>query len=264
VHEIRERLKTVRAGGVRIGFAIESGSRAWGFPSPDSDYDCRFVYVRDVDSHLALDKIRDVIEFPIVGDIDTGGWDLKKALQLALKGNAVIIEWVKSAIVYEEEAGFRDRLGSVLEQIVDPALAARHYCGLLSNHMSLAAGGEMKLKKLFYALRPALALHFMRERDFAVLPPMNMLEILSDVGVDDGLKAAIYQLVERKKMTREMGAGLPPDDISKFISETLAMIGPVLGGLTRDRRWNKAATELASDYYVREVKGHENPGIPVF
>ena len=82
----------MRSQGVIILFAIESGSRAWGFPSPDSDYDCRFVYIRRVSDHLVLQQPRDVIEFPIEGEIDAGGWDLRKALLLALGGNAVIVE----------------------------------------------------------------------------------------------------------------------------------------------------------------------------
>ena len=65
VAEIRSRLQSVRDEGIRIGFAIESGSRAWGFPSPDSDYDCRFVYVRPISHHIRLSPTRDVIEFPI-------------------------------------------------------------------------------------------------------------------------------------------------------------------------------------------------------
>jgi predicted nucleotidyltransferase len=100
VSEVRRRLDMVRSSGVRILFAIESGSRAWGFPSPDSDYDCRFIYVRPIEDHLKLAAERDVIEFPIEGEIDTGGWDLRKALLLALKGNAVIGEWVHSPHVY--------------------------------------------------------------------------------------------------------------------------------------------------------------------
>lgn len=110
---------------MRIGFAIESGSRAWGFPSPDSDYDCRFVYVRPVADHIALDMARDVIEFPIVGLIDTGGWDLRKALHLALSGNAVIVEWLKSPLVYEEEPGFRARMAALLDEIMEPRRVAR-------------------------------------------------------------------------------------------------------------------------------------------
>src|SRR4030081_1730205 len=81
--------------------AVESGSRAWGFPSPDSDYDCRFIYVRRRDDYLALYAPRDVIEFPIGGDFDVNGWDLGKALRLMLKGNAVVIEWLTSPYVYD-------------------------------------------------------------------------------------------------------------------------------------------------------------------
>lgn len=154
VSEVRRRLDEVRTSGVRILFAVESGSRAWGFPSPDSDYDCRFVYVRSVEDHLKLSTERDVIEFPIEGEIDTGGWDLKKALLLALKGNAVIGEWVHSPHIYEEMTGIRERLARLLDQIVDPKMIARHYFGLLKRHEQSFSGNEVKLKKLF--LRSAL------------------------------------------------------------------------------------------------------------
>jgi hypothetical protein len=79
--------------GVMLPLAVEGGSRAWGFPSPDSDYDCRFVFVRRVEQHLTPWPQRDVIEFPLADDLDANGWDLGKALRLLLKGNAVVIEW---------------------------------------------------------------------------------------------------------------------------------------------------------------------------
>ncbi|RWX59116.1 nucleotidyltransferase, partial [Mesorhizobium sp. M4B.F.Ca.ET.089.01.1.1] len=113
---IRARLEMARAQGANVLFAIESGSRAWGFPSPDSDYDCRFLYLRPVADHLVLEQARDVIEFPIEGEIDAGGWDLRKALLLALGGNAVVVEWAKSPIVYEEVPGFRQRLLDLLAE----------------------------------------------------------------------------------------------------------------------------------------------------
>src|SRR5271154_6141624 len=96
-----------REYGVSIPLAIESGSRAWGFPSPDSDYDCRFVFVRPLDQHLTPWPQRDVIETPLADDLDVNGWDLRKAIKLLLKGNAVIIEWLSSPIVYRGEAWFR-------------------------------------------------------------------------------------------------------------------------------------------------------------
>src|SRR3569832_2200251 len=94
VSEVRRRLDDVRASGVRILLAIESGSRAWGFPSPDSDYDCRFLYLRKTGDYLALFPQRDVIETPLDGEMDVHGWDLQKALKLLLRGNAVVIEWL--------------------------------------------------------------------------------------------------------------------------------------------------------------------------
>src|SRR5262245_28516631 len=84
--------------------AVESGSRAWGFPSPDSDYDCRFIYARARDDYLALWAQRDVIEFPTDAVLDVNGWDLGKALRLLLKGNAVVIEWLTSPYIYAGDA----------------------------------------------------------------------------------------------------------------------------------------------------------------
>jgi len=82
--------------------AIESGSRAWGFPSPDSDYDVRFIYAHPKDWYLQLSEERDVIELPINDELDIAGWDLRKALNLANKGNAVVQEWMISPIVYKQ------------------------------------------------------------------------------------------------------------------------------------------------------------------
>lgn len=88
---------------MRIPWAIESGSRAWGFPSPDSDYDCRFIFVRPRDHYLALWPARDVIETPLDTTFDVNGWDLAKAVRLIAKGNATAIEWLRSSIVYAGE-----------------------------------------------------------------------------------------------------------------------------------------------------------------
>ena len=96
LHEIEEREH------VRILLAVESGSRAWGFASPDSDYDVRFLYVRTMTDYLRLDPVRDVIEQPINDLLDMNGWDLQKALRLLYKSNPTLFEWLKSPIVYME------------------------------------------------------------------------------------------------------------------------------------------------------------------
>ncbi|NLR99149.1 nucleotidyltransferase [Rhizobium sp. P38BS-XIX] len=253
VAEIRLRLAAVKAEGVRIGFAIESGSRAWGFPSPDSDYDCRFVYVRSQRDHLTLFSHRDVIEFPIVDDIDTGGWDLRKALLLALKGNAVLVEWLKSPIVYEEEAGFRDRLGALLEVIMVPEKVAQHYIGLMKQHQPENAGAPLRLKKLLYAIRPATALEWMRQTNFAKLPPMNMLECLAAIDIADDVRASILQLVSVKKETREMGEGVPPSSLTEFLSASLVRYSDLSGSFSKDQVRDKNMQELADRFYLDEV-----------
>lgn len=258
VSEVRRRLDEVRASGVHILLAIESGSRAWGFPSPDSDYDCRFIYVRPVRDHLKLRLERDVIEFPIEGEIDTGGWDLRKALLLALKGNAVIAEWTNSPEVYEELAGFRPRLLELLEQIVDPRLVARHYLGLLHRHEQYFAGKEVRLKKLFYALRPAFSLQYMEEREFASLPPMNLQQIIDNITVPKELSDLVAEMIDKKSVTRELGVGTPPDLVSCFLNTAHEHYARVVASLQRPepriRRDHHAAAER---FYIEEVRRNE-------
>jgi predicted nucleotidyltransferase len=258
VREVRKRLDQVRASGVRILFAIESGSRAWGFPSPDSDYDCRFVYVRPIEDHLKLVAERDVIEFPIEGEIDTGGWDLKKALLLALKGNAVIVEWANSPEVYEEIPGFRRRLRSLLGRIVDPRLVARHYLGLLNRHEHHFSGGEIKLKKLFYALRPAFSLQYMEERGFSSLPPMNLQQIIGNIAVPRELFDLLAVMIDEKSVTREMGFGRPPERITRFLTEAHERFGDVVEALgVPDQELREQHRTAAERFYIDEVRGND-------
>src|SRR4028119_1905108 len=111
VAQVDSRLaRIVHEQRVTIGLAIASGSPAWGFPSPDSDYDCRFLFVRPAEHYLSPWPKRDVIETPLENDMDLNGWELGKALKLLLKGNAVVIEWLMSPIVYDGDLGFREEL----------------------------------------------------------------------------------------------------------------------------------------------------------
>jgi predicted nucleotidyltransferase len=257
VSEIRQRLDAVRSSGIRILFAIESGSRAWGFPSPDSDYDCRFVYVRPVEDHLKLNADRDVIEFPIEGEIDTGGWDLRKALLLALKGNAVIVEWVKSPHVYEEMAGFRERFSALLDRIVDPRLVARHYFGLLRQHEHIFIDDNVKLKKAFYALRPAFSLKYMEERDFSELPPMNLQLLMQNVRIPADLSELISVMIAEKSVTREMGTGKVPDAVGRFLIEARDRYGKLLEECDLPERALAAERHAAAErFYIDEIRTH--------
>ena len=101
--KIKEQLRRIEdAENIKILLAVESGSRAWGFASPDSDYDVRFVYIRSLEDYLRLDAIRDVIELPIDDVLDINGWDLQKTLRLLHKSNPTLFEWFSSPIVYKK------------------------------------------------------------------------------------------------------------------------------------------------------------------
>ncbi len=114
---------------VRILMAIESGSRAWGFASPNSDYDVRFIYAHDPDWHLAVDleERRDVIEYPITDEIDLNGWDLRKAIRLFWKSNPAFVEWIQSPIDYINRGSFKADAFNALPKIYAVDCGIHHY-----------------------------------------------------------------------------------------------------------------------------------------
>lgn len=214
----------MREQRVAIPLAIESGSRAWGFPSPDSDYDCRFVYVRRIDAYLSPWTPRDVIETPLAGDLDVNGWDLGKALKLMLKGNAVILEWLRSGFVYRGDADFRADFLALAERHASRARLGRHYLhlGERQRQTYFADGGEVAIKKLFYALRPAAALRWMRLHEDEAVPPMHFPTLLTQCDPPADVAALAAELLARKAITRELGSAPVPAIIASFIDSEFA------------------------------------------
>lgn len=208
-----------REHGVKILLAIESGSRAWGFPSPDSDYDCRFVFIRPQKDYLTLFPKRDVIETPLTEVFDVNGWDLAKALKLLLAGNAVIIEWLTSPITYRANAHFRESFLDLAGITADRNRIAQHYLHLGRSIYESRLGNleDIPLKKMFYALRPAIALRWMRLHPQARLPPMNFPELCRGAGLAPELGTAIEDMLARKAVTRELGRGPMPQMIRDAI-----------------------------------------------
>lgn len=211
----------VRDEGVAIPWAIESGSRAWGFPSPDSDYDCRFLYVRPSADYLSIWQRRDVIETPLVGELDINGWDLAKALRLMLKGNAVVLEWLQSPIVYRGDATFRDALLDLGRRHADRAAIGRHYLhlGERQRRTYFGDGKSVAVKKLFYALRPATALRWLRMHADVAMPPMHFPTLMAECDPPRDVAALTEELIARKAVTRELGEGPLPEVIARFVAE---------------------------------------------
>lgn len=222
VAEIDARLDDIcAADGVRIPLAIESGSRAWGFPSPDSDFDCRFVFVRPIDHHLSPWPRRDVIETPLLGELDVNGWDLAKAMKLLIKGNAVVIEWLRSPIIYRGERWFRDELLNFATRFADRNLIAKHYLhlGERQRRVYFADSANVPQKKIFYALRPAATLRWLRLHPEATIAPMHFPTLMTECAPSHELTALVSELIQRKSITRELGSEPLPTPIARFIDE---------------------------------------------
>lgn len=222
VAEIDARLASVAEEfDVTVLLAIESGSRAWGFPSPDSDYDCRFIYVRRPESYLSLWPVRDVIETPLDKVFDVNGWDVAKALQLLVKGNATVIEWLRSPIVYAGDELFRDGMLALATQVADPILLSRHY--LHTGRNQWTDDGHAPIKRSFYALRSAASLRWLRVRPGEGVPPMNLQALLAECEPPPGVVEASSALTALKAVSREMGVGEVPASIARFVREEFAL-----------------------------------------
>jgi hypothetical protein len=213
---------------VRIAIAIESGSRAWGFPSPDSDYDCRFVFVRRRDDYRSLWRPRDVIETPLDPIYDVNGWDLGKLIKLMVKGNAVAIEWLQSPIRYRFDQRVADRLLDLARSVTDRAAIRRHYYSLAKTQWLRLDrdGGDVSLKKIFYVLRPIAAMAWLDRHPGDVVAPMAFRPLLDAADLSPPTRAKIADLLERKLATAELGRGPIPPAIAALIDTALSADQP--------------------------------------
>ncbi|MCU0754821.1 MAG: nucleotidyltransferase domain-containing protein [Xanthomonadales bacterium] len=207
--------------GVRILYAVESGSRAWGFASPDSDYDVRFLYVRPADWYLSYDIEfrRDVIEYPIVDDIDCSGWDIRKALYLYTRSNGALLEWLFGPIRYREHGDFAAGLRVLAREAMNPLALCYHYSHMARrNAGEYLDGAQVRLKKYFYVLRPLFAIRYLQA---GLGPPPVRFEALVEAVAPPALRPDIADLLERKRHTAELGHGDPIPAINAFIASEL-------------------------------------------
>ena len=222
--EVARRIDALEAEeDVRVVYAVESGSRAWGFASTDSDYDVRFLYVRRPAWYLAIDRRRDVIERPIVDEIDLSGWDLQKALGLFLKSNPPLVEWLRSPLVYREATSVAQRMRDLVGTFYDPRAGFHHYLHMAEgNFRSELRRERIRHKKYFYVLRPILACHWI-DAD-ATAPPMEF-EALADRFLPSGpVRDEIDQLLREKRAGTEADAGPPLPRIQAFLTSELAAL----------------------------------------
>lgn len=232
--------------------AIESGSRAWGFASPDSDYDVRLLYCHDTDWYLSLFEGKDTFEFIEEGllavPFDIGGWDIRKALRLIYKSNAVIFEWLHSPIIYQQHLETMVTLKTLSLDYFQPIAAFHHYLGMAktaSANLDLTA--PIKLKKLFYLLRSLLAANWILT--FASPPPVIMIEMFELVSND--IRIEILQLIDVKSNHDESYV----QSLSPLMQRAINMLWSRLENPKFDSQLKQDVTPL-NEFYRQVLHSH--------
>ncbi len=229
---ILEKLKDIeKRENVRILLAVESGSRAWGFASPDSDYDVRFIYVRPQEEYLRLEQRRDVIELPINEALDINGWDLDKTFRLLYRSNPTLFEWLSSPITYID-GGLRDTLAPVLDRYFSSKKGLYHYLSMAKgNYREYLRTDMVKAKKYFYVLRPILACLWILEHH--TNPPMLFSE-LAAAELDPALKGEVDRLLDIKMNAPEVKLIPRVEAVNAYLDRSIAEIEERLSALPEE------------------------------
>lgn len=231
---IQEKLKEIESMyDIKIIHAIESGSRAWGFPSPDSDYDVRFIYVHPLEHYLKLEETRDVIELPINDLLDVNGWDLKKTLTLLHRSNPSVFEWFKSPIVYKETE-FSTEFINMMEKYFLAKSGMYHYLHMAENNYREYLKSDMvRAKKYFYVLRPLLACKWILRTNTP--PPMLFSELVAS-DLPDELKESVGRLLDLKMNVPELKLIPRVDIINRYIERELPNLQKQIERLPRESK----------------------------
>lgn len=222
--------------GVKILLAIESGSRAWGFPSPDSDYDVRIIYTHPTDWYLSLNEKSDIINLGVNELLDIAGWELRKFLRLSSKSNMSPFEWTQSPIVYRAEGDFRDELMEIIWPMFSPIAGMHHYLSMAKNfHFKCAEENNLKLKTWFYGLRTSMNALWILERKS--VPPIVFTDSLELIADRPALVTKIEGLIERKATMDEKELFEGDDELLDLMSEIIERckaVGNDLPGAKKD------------------------------
>lgn len=233
---ILEKLKEIEAcENVRIIHAVESGSRAWGFASPDSDYDVRFIYVRDISYYLKLEKARDVIEWQLDETLDINGWDLQKALRLLHTSNPTLFEWNSSPIVYKTTDDW-NKIRAQINAYFSTKSGLYHYLSTANhNYREFLKGETVKLKKYFYVIRPLLACKWILDKK---CPPPMLFTELAESELEPDMKGIIENLLNMKINTPEIGEGKRIVRLNEYIENNLTLLKTTIDSMPREHKAN--------------------------
>lgn len=257
--EILSELDRIEAAErVKILYAVESGSRAWGFESTDSDWDVRFLYIRPPEWYLSVQRRRDVLEFPISEGLDLSGWDLPKALGLFAKSNPPLLEWLGSPIVYKEAFSAAAKLRRLFQEFFSPRSCMHHYLHMgEGNFKEYLKGERVRVKKYFYVLRPVLACRWIETHD--TMPPTEFDRLL-ETQLPNELRPIVAELVAWKKRGEELDDGPRIPELNEFLSREIERFNAQLVGdpPPREVNWERLDAifrESLSEVWKRGVCG---------
>jgi Predicted nucleotidyltransferase len=216
---------------VRIIYAVESGSRAWGFESPDSDYDVRFIYVRLKEFYLKLEQTRDVIEWQLDDVLDINGWDLQKTLRLLRKSNPTVFEWDQSPVVYKITPEW-NLVRSKINECFSMKAVLYHYINIArAQYNDYLTNDMVRLKKYFYAVRPILAAEWVLDKKCP--PPIQFAELV-EAKLPPELSSIVENLLEQKSKSPELGEAKRVDILSEYIRNSVDLLTTAAGNLPND------------------------------
>ena len=231
---ILEKLKEIESReNVKILHCVESGSRAWGFASPDSDYDVRFIYLRPKEFYLRLDKTRDVIEWQLDDTLDINGWDIRKALTLLHNSNPTLFEWNASPIVYKTTDAWA-RISDQMNQHFVPKSGLYHYLSTAKrNYRDFLVGDVVQYKKYFYVLRPVLACKWILAEK---TPPPMEFHILMEKYLNEEIKSDVERLLDLKMNRSEIAMGKSFIRVNEYLDRTITEMDAIAAVMPDDKR----------------------------
>ena len=238
---------------VKILYAVESGSRAWGFESPDSDYDCRFIYIRRPEDYLRLDTLRDVIEWQLDDTLDINGWDIAKTLRLSHKSNPTVFEWRASPIVYRRDPLW-EGISSLISEYFDKRMLATHYISMARRNIEAYLKSDLvKMKKYLYVLRPLLCCRYVLDKE---APPPMLMKTLTDEYLFGEVRETLNELLLKKSVSSELGECAHVAALDSFIEGELSRLNEQVATLKRSLpqpwdRMNEAFISLLSQAWGR-------------
>jgi len=249
---IKELLRLERQHNIKILYAVESGSRAWGFASTDSDWDVRYIYIHNLDWYLDIDDKKDSQEEILPNDIDLSGWELKKALRLFRKSNPPMLEWLRSPIVYLQQFSTADRLRELTKEYFNPKSCLYHYLHMAKgNFREFLQKDIVRVKKYFYVLRPILACDWIKQTD--TMAPMEFQKLVDSQVTDQYVRTEIQNLLARKITGKELGDEPKNPVLDHFLEQKIELYNEYIKTIQQPNQPDSARLNELFRFTINEV-----------